>query len=39
MKFSKEKFLGNAPAWVKHQLKGHADILDGMEVAFEFDDE
>ena len=38
MKFSKENFLKNAPALVKRQLKDHLDILDGMEVTFEFDD-
>ena len=38
MKFSKEKFQENASAWAKRQLKGHVDILDGMEVSFELDD-
>lgn len=38
MKFSRKMFLKNAPACVKRQLKGHVDILDGMEVTFEFDD-
>ena len=34
MKFSKKKFQKNAAAGIKRQLKGHADILDGMEVVF-----
>lgn len=35
MRFSKEKFRKNAPAAVKRQLKGHIDIIDGLEVIFE----
>ena len=31
MKFSKKNFQKNAAAGIKRQLKGHADILDGME--------
>ena len=38
MKFSREKFQENASAWAKRQLKGHVEILDGMEVSFEPDD-
>lgn len=35
MKFSKEKFLKNAPADVKRKLKRHVDVLDGTEAVFE----
>lgn len=35
MKFSKKKFLKNAPEWIVHKLKNSLDILDGMEVVFE----
>ncbi len=35
MKFSKEAFMKNASAAIKRQLKGHLDILDGIEVAFD----
>lgn len=35
MKFSKEKFLKNAQAGVRRQLKDHVDILDGMHVVFD----
>lgn len=34
MIFSKEKFLENAPAGIKRQLKDHIEILDGLEVTF-----
>lgn len=35
MRFSKEKFMEIAPAAVKRQLNGHADILDGLDVVFD----
>lgn len=35
MKFSKDKFLKNAPVVVKGQLKGHLEILDAMNVVFD----
>lgn len=35
MRFSKKKFLENAPKGIRRKLKDHVDILDGMEVAFD----
>ncbi len=35
MKFSKEKFLKNASAGIRQQIKDHIDILDGMQVVFD----
>lgn len=35
MKFSKRKFIENAPMGIKCQLKNHLDILDGIEVIFD----
>lgn len=35
MRFSKEKFLKNAPVGIKKQLKDHVDVLDGVEVIFD----
>lgn len=35
MKFSKEKFLKNAPSGIKCQLKDHVNILDGLDVVFD----
>ena len=35
MKFSKAKFLKNAPIGIRRQLKGHEDALDGVEVIFD----
>ena len=34
MKFSKAKFLKNAPIGIRRQLKGHEDALDGVEGIF-----
>ena len=34
-KFNKKRFLENAPAGIKRQLKEHLDILDGLEVIFD----
>lgn len=38
MKFSKENFINNAPLNVRKTLKDRLDILDNLEVDFDFDD-
>lgn len=35
MKFSKTKFIKNAPLGIKRQIEGFLDILDGTEVIFD----